>query len=359
MFRPLRYFLRLLLPFGIVHLGLIILRNKLYDWGIFREKRLPKPVISVGNIQMGGTRKTPMAIALLTNLQNKGVKVGVLSRGYKRNSGEEMIIVKPGSENRQESWESIGDEPALILENITNGVMGIGADRWRVGKKMLEENALDLFLMDDGLQHRKLHRDLDICLIDVTRWRPHPFLYPLSYLRDCKSSLKRCHAVVLTKSGNDPAKAEKLADEIRDKYQIPVFEGELEPQAFIRIRDGMEIGVAELTGKKVAAFCGIANPDNFFAMLNQIGMELVSQKKYRDHHNYTRDDLNYLVGIIKEVGVEAVITTEKDAVKLKELVGSDPFNGVEFYFLRVKFDIREEREFFEFIQRSVPPKSFN
>lgn len=359
MFRPLRNFLWLLLPFGIIHLWVVILRNKLYDWGVFKKKRLMKPVISVGNIQMGGTGKTPMTITLLANLQNKGMNVGVLSRGYKRNSSEEVIIVKPDSESRKASWESIGDEPAIILENITNSALGIGADRWQVGKKMLEETAVDLFLMDDGLQHRKLHRDLDICLIDVTRWQSHPFLFPFSYLRDSKSSLKRCHAVVLTKSGNGTAKAEKLRNEIRDKYQIPVFEGELEPQGVIRIQDGIKIDLAELSAQKVAAFCGIANPDYFFATLKQIGIELVNQKRYRDHHNYTRDDLDYLVGIIKEAGVEAVITTEKDATKLKELLGGGAFNGVEFYFLRVKFAVKEEREFFDLIQRSVSSKSFN
>jgi tetraacyldisaccharide 4'-kinase len=359
MFRTLRYFVWLVLPFGIIHLWIVFFRNKLYDWHILKTKRLPKPVISIGNIQMGGTGKTPMTLALLADLQSKGISVGVLTRGYKRNSSEKITIIKADAKNNERSWESVGDEPAIILESMTNGALGVGADRWRVGTKILEENPVDLFLMDDGLQHRKLHRDLNICLIDMSCWRPHPFLFPFSYLRDCKSSLKRCHAVVLAKTGDRQDKARNLRKRIGDKYQIPIFEGELEPQALIRVGEEAEINPSKIHGQKVAAFCGIANPDYFFTTLKRIGMKLVIQKKYFDHHNYNRDDLHYLAGIIKEAGVEAIITTEKDAMKLKEFLDGDAFNGVEFYFLRVQFAMKEEKEFFELIQRSASPKSFN
>jgi len=359
MFRTLKYLLWLLLPFGIIHLWVVILRNELYDWRILKTARLPKPVISIGNIQMGGTGKTPMTINLLANLQSKGVSVGVLTRGYKRKSAKNMIIHKGDGEDKKGLWESIGDEPAIILEKITNGALGIGADRWRVGKKILEQNPIDLFLLDDGLQHRGLHRDLDICLIDVTRWEPHPFLFPFSYLRDGKSSLKRCHAVVFTKIGDKPDKAQKLRDRIMRRYRIPVYEGDLEAQSLVRIRDGGEINLTEMRGQKAAAFCGIANPLHFFTMLKQERIDLVLEKKYPDHHNYIFDDLHYLEGIIKQKGANTAITTEKDAAKLRELLRGDAFNGVEFYFLRVEFAVKEEKEFFELIQRSAPPKSFN
>lgn len=358
MFRPLKYLLWLLLPFGIIHLWIVILRNKLYNWHILKTERLPKPVISIGNIQMGGTGKTPMAISMLKYLQSKGVGVGVLTRGYKRKSVEDMII-KPAAVGTNELLESIGDEPAIILKSLTNGALGVGTDRWRVGKRMLEENAIDLFLLDDGLQHRKLHRDLDICLIDVTRWQPHPFLFPFSYLRDCKSSLKRCQAVVLTKTADQHDKAEKLRNRITDKYKIPIFSGDLKPQALIRIRDGVEVHPSQLQGQKVGAFCGIANPDHFFTMLKRSGIGLVVEKKYSDHHSYTPKDLRYLKEIIKRKGITVAITTEKDGVKLREFHRGSVLGEVELYFLRIEFALKNESEFFELIQRLASSKSFN
>ena len=165
MLRPLKYLLWLFLPFGIIHLLIVIVRNKLYDWHIPKTVRLPKPVISIGNIQMGGTGKTPLAITLLTNLQNMGVSVGVLTRGYKRKSTSNMVIRRIEGEDSGGLSESTGDEPAVILKRMISGVLGIGRDRWQVGEKILEGTSVDLFLLDDGLQHRRLHRDLDICLI--------------------------------------------------------------------------------------------------------------------------------------------------------------------------------------------------
>ena len=163
----------------------------------------------------------------------------------------------------------------------------------------------------------------------------------------------------MTKIGNGQEKAGKLRNWINARYQIPVFDGELESQALIRLRDGVEIGLAAIGGGKVAAFCGIANPDHFFGMLKQIGIELILEKKYPDHHNYTLDDLNDLEATIKGKAAGSIITTEKDAVKLGAIPGKRIFEGVELYFLKVEFVIKEENEFFKLVHEFVPPKSFN
>lgn len=338
----------MLLPFGIIHLWIVILRNKLYDWQIFKTYRLPKPVISIGNIQLGGTGKTPLTITMLKKLQSEGRQVGVLSRGYKRKS-EEIIILKPEDSQNQNLYEIAGDEPAIIIKELANGVLGIRGDRYRVGKKLLEKHPVDKFLLDDGLQHRKLHRDLDICLIDVGRWQRHPFLFPFSYLRDSKTSLKRCQVVVLTKIGRDRDKAERLKKEILAKYNIPVFEGDLEPQSLINIRDEVEISLLKMKGQKVAGFCGIARPNHFFNMLKQNGLDLVLAKKFPDHHNYAKDDIYLLVMIMKEKGAKTLITTEKDAVKLKHIIQENIFEKIKIYFLKVDFVVKKEKEFFSFV----------
>jgi tetraacyldisaccharide 4'-kinase len=357
--RPLKYLLWLILPFGIIHLLIVILRNKLYDWHILKVARLPRLVISVGNLQMGGTGKTPMAISLLTYLQTKGAKVAVLTRGYKRKSPRNVIISGDQEGDNGRGPEAIGDEPAIIFRRITNGILGVGGNRTGVGKEILKDQSVDIFLLDDGLQHRRLHRDLDICLIDVTRWHWHPFLFPFSYLRDVKGSLKRCHAVVMTKSGIAPDKAEALQDWISDKHGIPVFEGDLVPQALISARDGSEISLSGKVGQKVAAFCGIADPNYFFAMLKQIGMELVLEKQYPDHHNYTLDDLHGLEATINQNDTGSAITTEKDAVKLAAILDKDIFKQVELYFLKVELVIKQKEEFLKLIHPFVPGESFN
>lgn len=358
MLRPLKYLIWLFLPLGIIHLLIVILRNKLYDWHILKVELLRKPVISVGNLQMGGTSKTPLAINLLTHLQKEGAKVAVLTRGYKRKSAGNVII-KPAEQKNGDLTESLGDEPAIISKRITTGVLGVGGNRIGVGEEILKEHSIDIFLLDDGFQHRRLHRDLDICLIDVSRWHGHPLLFPFSYLRDVKGSLKRCHAVVMTKSDAAPDKAEALQSWINDRYRIPVFKGALEPQTLVNVRDDTEISLSGMIGQKIAAFCGIANPDYFFAMLRQIGMELTLEKKYPDHHNYTLDDLRLLDATINENAAGLAITTEKDAVKLAAILDEDTFKGVGFYFLKVEFVIEQREEFFELIHQFVPREYFN
>lgn len=357
MFKSIKFLKWLLLPFGIVHLWIVVLRNKFFDLRIFKSKRLAKPVISIGNIQLGGTGKTPLTIYVLKNLQNEGLKVGVLSRGYKRKLNQE-IIVNSNADQENNFHESIGDEPALLLENMIDGVLGIGSQRYNIGKKLLQENYVDLFLLDDSLQHRKLHRDLDICLIDVSRWQQHPLLFPFSYLRDTKSSLKRCHAVILTKIGNQKAKAEELKKRIMAKYDIPVFEGDLEPLALINIKNKTEIRLADLIGKKVAAFCGIANSDHFFSMLEQAGAHVVLEKRFSDHHYYQSDDLQHLKKILGERGINIAITTQKDVVKLRSLFHAISDKNTEFYYLKVEFEIREMDEFNKLFAGLLSSKNF-
>lgn len=313
----------LLLPPGILHLGIVRLRNRLYDTGIFKARHLPRPVISIGNIQMGGSGKTPLLLELLEWLQEEGLRVGVLSRGYKRGFRENRILL-PGGETAA-TVQQIGDEPALIFKKLrAGGALGVGADRYEVGQELLRRQEVEVFLLDDGFQHRRLHRDLDICLIDVSRWAEHPFLFPFSYLRDAKSSLRRANAILLTKFEKCPEKAETLKASLEKAYPAPVLKTELIFHALTRLADGEPLDPAEIKSQPLAALCGIANPEQFFEMLEAEGFRIVYRKAFPDHHDYTLQEMRNFEKAAVQAGARRVLVTEKDAVKLREHLPEAP-----------------------------------
>jgi tetraacyldisaccharide 4'-kinase len=295
-----KYLKWLLLPVGLIHLVFVWLRNVLYDKKIFKAQKLPRPVISIGNIQMGGSGKTPFTVMLVELLQQYSLKVAVLSRGYKRRSRETRIVKQEKQEAETAHFEILGDEPLLILQHIEGGILGVGADRYAVGKEILRFHSADIFLLDDGFQHRRLHRDLNICLIDVTRWAAHPFLFPFSYLRDSKSSLRRADIIILTKFEQIPSTAETLLTRLSNEEKI-------EPE--------------KIQAQKVAALCGIANPGNFFDLLK---------------------DLEKVVQSAAGAGAKWLIVTEKDAVKLKSILSTRDDSGLNVLVFSVSFHLEEK-----------------
>lgn len=326
----------LLLPLGIIHWLLVWLRNKCFDLGIFRQNKLPVPVISVGNIQLGGTGKTPMVLHLLEHLQDQ-YKIAVLTRGYHRQSKENIIAV--ANEKQKFSAGALGDEPYLIFQKMRNGVIGIGANRFAVGQQMLAKFSAEMILLDDGFQRRQLHRDVDICLIDVSQWRKHPFLFPFSRLRDIKSSLNRADIFVLTKAEGFEATAQKLASQLKIRYKKPVFQGKYLLTSFIRLEDDSEISLATIASASVGAFCGIANGAHFFTMLAEKGISLSYSEQFSDHFHYTKNALEKLAE--KTNGIKYLLTTEKDAVKLREQTMQEAFRQ-KIVVATAKFEVSSE-----------------
>lgn len=318
----LHYLKWLFLPLGILHLGIVRLRNRLYDAGIFKARRLPRPVISIGNIQMGGSGKTPLVLELLDGLQEEGLRVGVLTRGYKRGSRDNRILL-PGGESAA-TVQLIGDEAALILKKLRSGALGVGADRREVGQELLRRQEVEVFLLDDGFQHRRLHRDLDICLIDVSRWAEHPFLFPFSSLRDAKASLRRTGAILLTKFEKCSDKAEALKARLEKTYRAPVFKTAFVFHSLTKLKDGRPLDPGEIKAKPVAALCGIANPEHFFEMLESEGFRIVYRKAFPDHHDYALQELREVETTARAAGAEGLLVTEKDAVKLRERLADAP-----------------------------------
>jgi tetraacyldisaccharide 4'-kinase len=305
----------LLLPLGILHLGVVKLRNWFYDLGWIKTHKLPVLVVSVGNIQMGGSGKTPLVLALAKALTDREMSVGVVTRGYGRLSSEIRVLT---TDDVPQS-EDVGDEPAMMLRFLPKGaVMAVGKNRYLAGLALFARHPVDVILLDDGLQHRKLQRNMDICLIDVTRWHRHPFLFPFSYLRDAKSTLKRCDWLVLTRVEQMPEKAEALKQQFAAALQKPVSVAYYHVTKPQKLMDQTVVNIAPQT--PVALLSGIANPHYFEFTVKTHGVDVLQHFIFADHYRFVREEIAECVIQAIEKGAEYVLVTDKDAVKIRELI---------------------------------------
>ena len=291
------------------------LRNRGYDAGWFKVHRLARPVISVGNLTLGGTGKTPTVIALGKMLQAKGYSVSVLLRGYKGRHQGGPLPVSDGRRIRSAS-DLAGDEALVIARNLPGARGTVGRDRSGAGRWIEGREAADLHLLDDGFQHRQLHRCLDLVLVDVT----NPFgggrMVPSGQLREPPEALRRADAVILTRTrtGQD---YDPLTRKLRSfKPDLPCFRStqSLEPVARGTARGERVEG--PLAGCRALAFAGLANPRQFFDSLRRQGVELVRTLSFGDHHRYSTRELGAIGRQCRELRVDTAITTEKDAENL-------------------------------------------
>jgi len=260
-------------------------RNTLYNRGILPSRRLERPVVSIGNLSVGGSGKTPFVLLLGDLLKQRGIAFDVLSRGYGRHT-RGVAIVDPGGASRD-----FGDEPLLIARKLPMPVI-VGEERFAAGRLAEQRFASRLHLLDDGFQHRALARDFDIVL--VTAEDAHDRLLPSGRLREPLSALARADAVVLTSGA--PA----------DMFPL---EGKLVWRAH------RTIAPQDLPAHPVA-FCGIARPQNFFVQLRNAGIDLAAEASFRDHHQYTEKDVRELMAMATRSEADGFVTTEKDAVNL-------------------------------------------
>lgn len=266
----------------------VAMRNALYDRGVLKIQKLTRPVVSVGNISVGGSGKTPFVIALGKLLQERGIAFDVLSRGYGRVSKDVAPVDSHGR------LALSGDEPALIQEHLLVMVV-VGADRYQAGlaaEGSVKDPAL-LHLLDDGFQHRRLHRDFDIVMLPA--FDLEDTLIPVGRLREPASSLKRADAVVVYAEENPVVPA---ASEVW------------------RVRRSITI---EDAPSRPLAFCGIARPQQFFARLRDLGLQPTETVVFPDHHPYTEADVSRLVRLKSSTGAGGFITTEKDLINLGDL----------------------------------------
>ena len=285
-------------------------RTRLYDRGVLPTYRLNHPVISVGNLTVGGTGKTPLVIELAAQFRSLGYRPVVLSRGYRRKS--RGIVVVSRGEGPEVAWQESGDEPALMAIRLPGVAIVVGTDRHRAGLLAEREGLGDLFILDDGFQHRRLHRDFDIIAIDPGEWAAPDLLLPQGRWREPRQALARAHAACVLESDSTPIP------------ELPIPQFRIETVVDGIVRDGNLIEASSLAGTPISAFAGIAKPERFFRALESLGVPAAQKKVFPDHHAYRRADL-------ADLHNRVCITTEKDAVRLP---------AGDFYFLRISAKIR-------------------
>lgn len=314
------------------------LRSLFYSLKLLKTKTLPCPVVSVGNITVGGTGKTPLVMTLAKGLRDRGTSVAILSRGYKRTRTFEPVV-SDGKELLLTAEES-GDEPFLMARVCKGVPVLVGKDRFENGRVALQRFGIKGLLLDDGYQYLRLHRDLDILLVDSTLGFGDHHLLPRGVLREHLRSLRRAHLFLLTKV-EDPEACRPLEGEIHEIHpRAQVFHSHYQPISLVDAEDE-QWEVDSLKGKKILALSGIGNPGYFSSLLKRCGTEIVSEAIFPDHHVYTAKDLSSVTE--GSEGADLIVTTEKDMLKLRNL-GIDrlPIRA-----LRVVMRIWEEETFFK------------
>jgi len=266
----------------------------------------------VGNISMGGTGKTPCVLRLAELLRDRGRIPAILTRGYGRISHLRSLVLPPGADVRT---ERTGDEPQIFLRSRLAPV-GIGADRFETASLLRQSFEVDTILLDDGFQHVKLARDVDILLVDGL----NPFgggeVFPVGRLREPLAGLARADLIVITRSDTTdlgPA-IERIVR--RHNVRAPLIHAWVEPLRWVEHRTGALHGVGEIAFDRAGAFCGLGNPHGFRRTLTKLGARVVDWIEFDDHHRYTPDELRRIAGQFLAKGVTAILTTEKDSVNL-------------------------------------------
>jgi tetraacyldisaccharide 4'-kinase len=292
-------------PLSAIFASAVAMRNSLYDRKIFNVHKLTRPVVSIGNVSVGGTGKTPFVIALGELLKQRGISFDILSRGYRRSSNE-VTVVDPNGSPAQ-----FGDEPLLMARKLQVPVI-VGADRHQAGLLAEQQFTTKLHLLDDGFQHRRLHRNFDIVLLPAADYGGT--LLPVGRLREPISALGRADAVVIFDPINPPAN--KLVWHAQRRLEI------------------------SHAGGKNIAFCGIGRPQQFFKGLKAAQTEFADTVIFPDHHHYTERDIDRLLQIKKQTGAEGFITTEKDLINLGKLASQ--LQPVQAAALRMELDSPEQ-----------------
>lgn len=299
--------------FSLVYRGAVAIRNRRYDKGALPSAALDRPVVSVGNLTVGGTGKTPCVIALAGMLRRRGYQPAVISRGYGGKSAAPVTVVSDGT-NILCDAATAGDEPLLIAQSLPGVPVITGPRRILTGRAAIDRFGCDVLICDDAFQHRQIRRDIDIVLLDAQRPFGNGYLLPRGELREPAESLARASCLLLTRSDSG-APVHPDAARIAREFGIPVFRA---AHRFTRFAgpEGQSLAPGELAGKKICAFCGIARPESFKKMLAETGAEILSFIDFPDHYAYNRSDLAALEKHFAAQNSAYRITTEKDAMRL-------------------------------------------
>ncbi len=331
-------------PLSILYDAVTRTRLSLYRRGTFHTTKLDRPVISVGNITTGGTGKTPLVEWVAKTIASHGKKVCILTRGYGRKDPHLQVIVSDGYGVLASPAES-GDEPYLLATKLTGQAAVISsADRIAAGEEAIKDFGTECFVLDDGFQHLRLARDLNIVTIDATNPWGGGRLLPYGRLRENPEGLSRADCVVITRCDQSNDVEELQAEIARLIGDRPIFRSQMRPVRVVSLKNPSETLALPAT---IAAFCAVGNPGSFFENLRRLGYEIALQRSFPDHHVYSQSEIDSLV---KDAGTSTLITTAKDAVKLRALAFAAPC-----YVMEIEIAIENAEEFTRLIVGTAEP----
>jgi len=300
----------------------IALRRAAYRRGWLKTRRLNRPVVSVGNITTGGTGKTPLVAYIARRLLAHGFRPGILTRGYGRGGGADIIALGRDREQKVSPRE-VGDEPALLARMLPGVPIVVCADRYRGGQVAEERFEVDVHLLDDGFQHWALERDVDIVTLDVTQELSDRDLLPAGRQREPCSALERADLIVFTRTEiGDPQASEEPVRRMNPRAAF--FHCRTRLRELVDVSTGQIHPPGAFQGEPVVAFCGVGNPRAFFEDLRKWGLTVAAKYSFRDHHVYSGKDLLPIMLKLEKSGARALVTTEKDALNLPSLKRGDP-----------------------------------
>ena len=304
-------------------------------------RTLPGFVVSIGNLTVGGTGKTPAACMLAEWARNEGYRVAILSRGYGGHYTEKVLEVSDGDQLNAGPYEA-GDEPFLMAKKLTGVPVIVSRERFRAGVYAHEKFGTHFYILDDGFQHLALKRDLDLVLLDDENPFGNGHLLPWGPLREPLSQLRRADALIITRS--DPSlKGSKALELLGRRYpNRPVFRSAHIPGKVVVPMGHRHFEPGYIKGKRLMAFTGIARPGVFKETLTALGGEVIYFRGFRDHFPFTPDEIRKLIAEREGNRADLLITTEKDWVRIEKYVNKSP----DIAYLTIKLDLISEKELF-------------
>ncbi len=294
-----------------------------YTGGWFRTRRLPRPVISIGNLTVGGTGKTPVVMYVVDQLIAQGKRVAILSRGYRRRSKTPQLLVSDGRQVLV-GPEEAGDEPYLMARRCPQAIVAVGADRYALGQWVLSRQPVDCFVLDDGFQHVQLHRDVNLLLVDATDTAGLRAALPVGRLREPLSAAARASVVLITRVDHDQAGEAVWRQLVRACPTLPppVCVG-FPAEEFRRVGRDERRARDAFRGRSAVIFSGIGNAGSFRTLVEELGITVKETLAFPDHVHYTHAMMETIRANAQTGGVDLLVTTEKDADKVAPFLNAD------------------------------------
>ena len=340
-------FLKIILfPFLPLYSAAVAVRNWMFDTRIFKDKKVDAIVISVGNLTVGGSGKTPMVIYLLELLKKHGFNAGVLSRGYGRMS-KGYLLVSDGKEIFS-TVEQCGDE---IIQTVSECRIpgAVSENRVKGARKFIKDTGVKIIVLDDAYQHRWIYRDINLLVIEQKFLLSRNFLvknlFPTGNLREPLNSVKRADAVIVNRKFSA---VENIPEDLRGYFEgKKIFVANYKAIGFVDIKRKVDHSLDEFVGQKSLVVSGIANPQSLLNVLNQNGVNTENRLVFRDHKNYSINEIQSIRKKFYNTNSHSVITTQKDAVKLVRF--SKEFDDIDIFYLKIKIEMSDEGSFNKFI----------